>query len=49
MSEKETIVKMLNLQTLPKTVYTRIFFRKRHWYTHPNQLKAYSESESDLK
>ena len=47
--EKDTIMKMLNLQTLPKTVYTRIFFRKRCWYTHPNQLKAYSESETDLK
>jgi hypothetical protein len=39
----------LNLPHFSKTLYARMFFRKRFWYTNPQQLKTYSESDSDLR
>lgn len=38
----------LSLDTLPKTIYSRMFFRKRFWYTNPSQLKSYSDNDADL-
>jgi hypothetical protein len=38
----------LSLETLPKTIYARMFFRKRFWYTNPSQLKSYSDNDADL-
>jgi hypothetical protein len=47
--ESKTIQQLLKLDYLPKTLYVRMLFRKRFWYTSPSQLKSYSESEQDIK
>jgi hypothetical protein len=47
--ESDTISNFLKLDTLSKTIYARMFFRKRFWYTNPSQLKSYAESEADLE
>ena len=38
----------IDMETQAKTIYARMFFRKRFWYTSPSQLKAYSESDKQL-
>lgn len=47
--EVKIIQDFLKLDTLSKTIYARMFFRKRFWYSSPQQLKSYSESEQDLE
>ena len=46
--EAQIINAFLKLDTLSKTIYARMFFRKRFWYTHPSQLKSYAETDSEL-
>lgn len=47
-NERETIERFLKQETAAKTLYARMYFRRRYWYT-PRQLTKYSETPDKIE